>query len=92
MEILITNSTFNGQIEHKDKRATPDPQENCHLNVKTLPKTCLFFFEKNCQKLSFSFTICLHSNGNFPEGQLQTGQSNGLEILSYVMSIYKVTL
>ena len=53
MEILITNSTFNGQIEHKDKRATPDPQENCHLNVKTLPKTCLFFFEKIAKNENF---------------------------------------
>ena len=29
-----------------------DPPENCHLTVKKLPKTWLFF-KKNCQKFSF---------------------------------------
>ena len=30
----------------------PDLPENCHLNVKKLPKT-LYFFQKICQKLKF---------------------------------------
>ena len=33
-------------------RAAPDP-ENCHLNVKKLPKTWHFFQQKKCQKCSF---------------------------------------
>ena len=37
----------------KARRGLPsDPPENCHLNVKKLPKTW-HFFQKNWQKLSF---------------------------------------
>ena len=35
----------------KTIKSQPDPPENCHLTVKKLPKTWLFFF--NCQKFSF---------------------------------------
>ena len=48
----------------------PDPPENCHLNVKKLPKTWFF----KCQKYIFlkmlSFlAIFWNSNGNFPFGR-----------------------
>ena len=46
----------------------PDPPGNCHLTVKKLPKTWLFFLiAKNChlkKKLSW------YSNGKFPDGQV----------------------
>ena len=35
----------------------PDPPENCHLNVKKLPKS-LKFFQKNCQNFSFFSKKC----------------------------------
>ena len=38
----------------------PDPPENCHMNVKKLPKNCLFF-----QNVKY-FGKFWHSNVNFP--------------------------
>ena len=69
-------------------RYLADSPENCHLNVKKLPKTC-HFFQKNCQnffsfwkknenfwhflgKMSKLLAIFWQSNGNFPESQLGT--------------------
>ena len=49
-----------------------DPPENCHLTIKKLPKSSFLifgnFFGKNVKFLA----ILRHSNGNFPEGQLET--------------------
>ena len=55
-----------------------DPQENCHLNVKKLPKT--WHLKKKCQKIqnvgnffgkNVNFLAFFwQSNGNFPEGQI----------------------
>ena len=41
--------------------SVPDPPENCHWNVKKLPKTWLFF-QKNWQKLSFFFKCQVFGN------------------------------
>ena len=54
-----------------------DPPENCHLNVKIMPKLDLFpkTYKKNVIFLWFFkwqvFGNFWHWNGNFPEGQMQ---------------------
>jgi len=51
-----------------------DSLENCHLNVKKIAKK-LTFFPKKMPKVIFStkslMTIFEHSNGDFPEDQVQ---------------------
>jgi len=47
----------------------PDPPENCHLNIKKLPKNCPFFWQFFWKNGKF-WAIFWHSNGNFPDGQI----------------------
>ena len=58
---IYINDTANHVTEcsSSQQSLTADPPENCHFTVKKLPKTC-HFFQKNCQKLSFSnkFQLC----------------------------------
>ena len=46
--------------------SSPDPPENCHLNVKKFPKTRHFFQKKNCEKFSF-----FQKNCQWPISQLK---------------------
>ena len=64
------SNTLNPVRESQYYISKSDPPENCHLNVKKLPKT-LHLFQKNWQKLSFFFlnvkflAIFLHSMAIF---------------------------
>ena len=69
--VLLYILIFLSQILLQLIQMISDHPENYHLNVKKLPNTWLFFKYLSIKKKSQVLAIFCHSNGNFPEGQIQ---------------------
>ena len=73
----------------------PDPPENCHLNVKKLPKNWHFKNDKKIVFFVFFFKMSSflqffwHSNGNFPEGQV--ARSNVIRNIRFYPKVGQIT-